>query len=143
MGARLGIADAPPLWGALDRGPYDGGCVTEAASTSELRAGAMALPEVTEKQHFGFELPRWPVGDDVAAWEQWGWRLGSSTVPRRERAHRPPDPDRIDHRSSWAIAGHVAPRRFSARARRACLAPAPSGGRCGIRMGDRRYRSPQ
>jgi hypothetical protein len=38
-----------------------------------------------------------------------GWRLRSRTVPRRERDHRAPDPDRMDHRSSWAIVEYVAP----------------------------------
>ena len=38
-----------------------------------------------------------------------GWRLRSWTVPRRERERRAPDPDRVDHRSSWAIVEYVAP----------------------------------
>ena len=38
-----------------------------------------------------------------------GWRLRSWTMPRRERDHRAPEPDRIDHRSSWAIVEYVAP----------------------------------
>ena len=33
------------VMGALDRGSHNGGCVTEAATTSGLRARAMAFPE--------------------------------------------------------------------------------------------------
>ena len=80
--------------------------------------------------------------DHVAGWEKWGRRLCSWTVPRHERERRGPDPDRVKHRSSWAIVEHVAPRPVSAGARRGRFAPAPSG-RGGIRVGDRRYRSPQ
>ena len=72
-------------------------------------------------------------GDHVAAWEQWGLAITLvGPCPAANVDHRAPDPDRIDHRSSWAIVEYAAPERFSARARRACLAPAPSGGRCGI-----------
>jgi hypothetical protein len=35
--------------------------MTEATLTSQIRAWAIALPEVTEKQHFLFKVPVWQV----------------------------------------------------------------------------------
>jgi hypothetical protein len=35
--------------------------VTRVISTSQIRAWATALPEVTEKQHFRFKVPVWQV----------------------------------------------------------------------------------
>lgn len=35
--------------------------MTAMTATEEIRAWAMALPEVTEKQHFLFKVPQWQV----------------------------------------------------------------------------------
>ncbi len=37
--------------------------VTADNRTGDIRALAMALPEVSEKQHFRFKVPLWQVGD--------------------------------------------------------------------------------
>ena len=75
-----------PAGGSTTRQPDD-----QARLASGARCGSHAVAIVS---------PRGSSG---------GWRLRSSTVPRRERDHRAPDPDRIDHRSSWAIVEYVAP----------------------------------
>ena len=40
---------------------WDSGAVSEGPATDQIRALAMALPAVTEKQHFKFKVPQWQV----------------------------------------------------------------------------------
>ena len=77
-------------------------------------------------------------GDLVAAWEQWG--LAITLVDRAPPRTRPPCARPRSDRPPVVLGDRRvrSTREFGARARRACFAPAPSGGRCGIRIVDRR-----
>lgn len=57
--AQLGVRKSIPV--DTQGEPWDRGDVRGTVTTSEIRAWATALPEVTEKQHFRFKVPVWQV----------------------------------------------------------------------------------